>query len=147
MAWRGEPDRHGLARRGIKTGKLRRRNSQELVQLEQRLKMRLAQIRLYKAQEHLAMRGLSKRQIRRIQAESRALDERIARDLRSGKMKVVIGASGREQIRPVKKGERLTKTQIRQAHRLAEKLQPHKDKVKEPYALATWQVKRKAGFV
>jgi hypothetical protein len=38
--------------------------------------------------------------------------------------------------------KKLTKKQIKLAHKKARKLMKHKDKIKEPYALAIWQVKR-----
>lgn len=147
MAWYEERDRHSLARKGISTGhKKREKNKAELRKLESTLKMRLAQIRLYKAQEHLLTRGLSRRQLKRIEAESRTLDKRIARDLRRGKLKVITGATGRDQIRPVGKKEILTKPQIKAAHALARRMTKYKDKIKEPFGLATWRIKKKAGL-
>jgi hypothetical protein len=39
--------------------------------------------------------------------------------------------------------KKLTKKQIREAHKRARKLMKHEDKIKTPYALATWQIKKK----
>jgi tRNA U34 5-methylaminomethyl-2-thiouridine-forming methyltransferase MnmC len=39
--------------------------------------------------------------------------------------------------------KKLTKKQIKEAHRLAKKLKKHEDKIKTPYALATYQIKKK----
>ena len=146
MAWRGENLRHADARRGIKTGRQRSKNAPELVQLERRLIRNLAQIRMAKAIEFETGRAFSIRQARRIKAESKAFDVRIARDLRAGKLKVVTfgpKGTGRERIRPVKKGEKLTKAETRAAHKLAEKLMPLKNKIKSPFGLATSKVKRR----
>jgi hypothetical protein len=39
-------------------------------------------------------------------------------------------------------GKKLTKSQIKKAHKQARRLEKHKDKIGEPYALATYQVKK-----
>lgn len=142
MSWQGESDRHGLASRGIATGRARKRHSHELERLEKKLRMQVNQVALYRAQSFLEQRGLAQRQIKKIQAESDVLDRRIAADLRAGKLKVTHGASGRDQFVPTH--EKLTKHEIREAHALAHRMEHH-PAIKEPYALATWETKKKHG--
>jgi hypothetical protein len=42
----------------------------------------------------------------------------------------------------IKSKKKLTKKQIKLAHKQARRLMKYEDKIKKPYALATWQVKK-----